>query len=117
MGVYFGDSLVGMGGGGSQGGSSEIITVKPYMTEVTLSPGGWDSTSHTQTITIPGISDNKNLQSILITPVYESNNTEKIRECNVYAFNQIKNGIIFKCDSIPTTNVSFYIKWEQVSWI
>ena len=36
---------------------------------------------------------------------------------NVFANEQIENGIVFKCDTVPTSNVEFYVKWEDITWI
>ena len=42
---------------------------------------------------------------------------DKIASYNIYASSQENNTITFSCDSVPTIDVEFYVKWQDVIWI
>ena len=112
MGVYFGDLIIGSG---VKQEENENIAIKPNMTKITLLSSAWDNSTLTQTATVNGIIADETRQAIMITPVFSS--IEEIGNCNVFANEQIENGIVFKCDTVPTSNVEFYVKWEDITWI
>lgn len=95
--------------------SNSRINLSPYMTKVVLTPGAW--ASNKQTATIKGISADETKQAIYINPVYGTANIDMIGNCNVYASDQVENGIVFSCDTVPTSNVEFYVKWQDVIWM
>lgn len=95
--------------------SNSRINLSPYMTKVILTPSAW--ASNKQTATIEGISADETKQAIYINPVYGTENMDMIGNCNVYASEQVENGIVFSCDTVPTSNVEFYVKWQDVIWI
>lgn len=91
--------------------------INPYMTKITLTTSGWDPTTLTQVATIEGIKADETAQAIYINPVFDDTMIDEIGNCNVYASAQGENSITFSCDSVPTINVEFYVKWQDVIWI
>lgn len=90
---------------------------KPNMTKVTLTASDWDTTTLTQVATIKGIKADETAQAIYINPVFDDTIIEEIGNCNVYASTQGENSITFSCDTAPTIDVEFYVKWQDVAWI
>lgn len=89
--------------------------VLPKMAKITLSASGWSDSK--QTVSIVGISSNENAQAIYINPVYNEEKIEIIANCNVYASGQGENSLTFSCDTVPSQDLEFYIKWEDVKYI
>lgn len=103
--------------GGTSYETGEEPGAKPYMTKVTLTTSGWDPTALTQVATIEGIKADETAQAIYINPVFDDTMIDEIGNCNVYASAQGENSITFSCDSIPTIDIEFYVKWQDVKWI
>ena len=97
--------------------ATKLEAAKPYMTKVTLTTSGWDTTTLTQIATIEGIKADETAQAIYINPVFDGTMINEIGSCNVYASAQGENSITFSCDSVPTIDVEFYVKWQDVIWI
>ena len=95
---------------------TSLLENKPRMTKITLTTSGWDTTTLTQSVTIMGILEDETAQAIYINPVFNDTMTEEIGNCNVHASTQSENSIIFSCDSVPTIDVEFYVKWQDVTW-
>lgn len=104
-------------GGTSMDDAIKLEVAKPYMTKVTLTTTGWDTTTLTQVATIEGIKADETAQAIYINPVFDGTMIDEIGSCNVYASAQGENSITFSCDSVPTIDVEFYVKWQDVIWI
>jgi hypothetical protein len=98
--------------GASSGGGSEV-----YMTKAILSSTNWDTATMTQTATINGLEADETKQAIYISPVINESIINEITNCNVYASNQINNGIVFKCETIPNIDIEFYVKWQNITWV
>lgn len=104
-------------GGTSMDDATKLEAAKPYMTKITLTTTDWDTTTLTQVATIEGIKADETAQAIYINPVFDDTMIDEIGNCNVYASAQGENSITFSCDSIPTIDVEFYVKWQDVKWI
>ena len=89
--------------------------VLPKMTKIILLSSNW--TGNSQTVTIEGISGDETAQAIYINPVNDATMIDIIANCNVRASTQGYNSITFVCDTIPTLNVEFYVKWEEINYI
>ena len=103
--------------GGTSYETGEEPGAKPYMTKVILTPSDWDATTLTQVTTIQGIKADETAQAIYINPIFNDAIIDEIGNCNVYASAQGENSITFSCDSVPTIDVEFYVKWQDITWI
>ena len=88
---------------------------KPSLIKATLTTNNWNSSTLTQTITVNGIVADEMAQIIHITPIYNSANIEEIGNCGIYASAQGTNSITFSCETVPTSNVEYYIEWYSAN--
>lgn len=93
----------------------DTVATKPSMTRITLFASGWDSTSLTQSVSIPGISADKTAQLIQCSPTGASMNVAA--NSGIYCSGQAANTLTFTCTSIPTEKVQFIISWQDCIWI
>ena len=91
------------------------LTEDPKITTVTLYVTNW--TNNAQTAIIPGIIANESEQAVWINPVYSSANIEAIGDCNVRGIAQGENSITFGCETVPTIDVQFYVRWEDIDYV
>jgi hypothetical protein len=110
MGIYFGNLTIN-GGVGSGNATGSL----PYLTKVTLTASSW--VDNQQMVTIKGILSDETQQVIEITPVFNESIMDEIANCNIYASSQGNNSITFFCDTAPTIDVEFYVKWQDITWV
>ncbi len=91
------------------------LTEDPKTTKITLYANNW--VNNTQTAVIPGIIAEESEQAIWIHPVYNEINIEAINEHKVIGLAQGKNCITFGCETAPSVDVQFYIKWQNIDFI
>ena len=99
----------------SKEGHTHDYATKPSLIKATLTASNWNSSTLTQTITVNGIVADEMAQIIHITPIYNSANIEEIGNCGIYASAQGTNSITFSCESVPTSNVEYYIEWYSAN--
>lgn len=86
------------------------------MAEVVLEPSKWNNNE--QTVLVEGISSNNLKQFIQIIPnENDQENLKIIKKCEIKAVEQVENGIVFSSSTIPVSEVSFYVVWEDIDWI
>ena len=86
------------------------------VTEVVLEPSKWNDNK--QTVLVEGISSNNLKQFIQIIPnENDQENLKIIKKCEIKAVEQVENGIVFSSNTIPVSEVSFYVVWEDIDWI
>ena len=86
------------------------------MAEVVLEPSKWNNNK--QTVLVEGISSNNLKQFIQIIPnENDQENLKIIKKYKIKAVEQVENGIVFSSNIIPTSEVSFYVVWEDIDWI
>ena len=96
---------------------TSLLENKPYMTKITLTTSGWDVTTLTQIATIEGIKADETAQAIYINPTNDATIIDMIANCNVRASAQGENSLTFSCDTVPSQDLEFYVKWEDVKYI
>lgn len=89
--------------------------VLPKMTKITLVSNGWYGNE--QTVEVSGISSDEAKQAIYISPTGSADQLDVIANCNIRATAQGEGIITFVCDTTPSTNVEFYVKWEEINYI
>lgn len=86
-----------------------------YMTQVTVSTLGWDSSTLTKSVIVNGISADETAQIINVVPVASSMSSAV--SCGVYCTEQGENSLTFSCATIPTVDLTFNISWKNVNYI
>lgn len=85
----------------------------PIYRTLTLSTGGWNSSSLKQTLTCNGVSATETAQIITVTPKLSSQATW--RSNGVRCTAQASNSLTFTCDTIPTASITVYVVIQRVS--
>ena len=92
------------------------LTDYPDMTTITLYANNW--VNNCQQVIVPGILGDETLQLILINPINDINNTAEVgNDCEVVALAQGVNSITFSCTTVPTVDLQYCVKWEDINFI
>lgn len=86
---------------------------KPKHTAVTLIASGWNSTSKTQKVTVPGILADETKQLIMPMPARASQNVYV--DTGISCTLQEANGLTFKCRTVPTEDILVYVVIQEVA--
>lgn len=84
---------------------------KPIYRSVTLSAESWSD--NRQTVTVQGISADETKQ--MIQYMSAVSNLDAYNEAGISCIAQGNNSLTFKCETVPSTNLSLYVVYQGVS--
>ena len=90
-------------------------SAKPTITTVTLSASGWNSSTVTQTVTVPGILADETKQLIQVMPAPTSMTT--VSDSGAYCSAQGDNSLTFTCTAVPTEDIVFNISFQDANYV
>ena len=79
---------------------------------ITLPVVNWSQEYHTQNVPVEGVVSDQNQQLIIVQPAEGS--IEEYALCNVMCIQQGTNQLTFKCEDIPSTDLSVYVFLQGV---
>ena len=80
---------------------------------MTLSASGWNSSSKTQTVTVPGVLADETKQLITHTPALASQTA--YYEAGILVTAQAANSLTFTAKAVPETNLTVYVVIQEVA--
>ena len=86
---------------------TEIRNEVMFSHTIVLDKDNWSNEYLTQNITLQGVKANQAEQLIITRP--DQNDTEEYARCNVMCIQQATDQLTFKCDEIPTTDLTVYV--------
>ena len=92
------------------GASATVI-----MRKVTLTTGGWNSSTKQQAAAVSGVLADETKQRVICSPVDESYDSAW-NSCYVQCVGHGANSLTFQCDEIPTAAVDVYVSIQPVSF-
>lgn len=92
---------------------SILLAEMPVSTAVTLSASGWNSSSKTQTVTVPGVLTDETKQLITPTPAIASQTD--YYNAGIRCTNQAADSLTFTAETVPTEDLTIYVTIQEVS--
>lgn len=84
----------------------------PKATTMTLTAAGWDASAKTQKVTVSGVLADETKQLIMPMPAMASQNV--YAAAGVACTLQEANALTFKCQTVPTENITVYVAVQEV---
>lgn len=91
---------------------SILLAEMPVSTAVTLSASGWNSSSKTQTVTVPGVLADETKQLIMPTPALASQTD--YYNAGIRYTGQSADSLTFTAKTIPTADLTVYVVIQEV---
>ena len=101
---------------GSQSGGTYTIDgsgIRPKAVKVTLTAAGWNSSAKTQSVTVNGVLADETKQLIMPMPAVASQNA--YAAAGIACTAQAANSLTFKCQTVPTENITVYVVVQGVA--
>ena len=84
----------------------------PFMVTVDLQVSGWDTTSMTQTVAVPGVLASQTEQ--IITPTPHTSSQSEYYEFGIRCTGQDEDSLTFTAEEIPTSKIQVYVAIQNL---
>lgn len=104
------DQLVGFD---ASGNATPVSAPMPKAHKVTLTAAGWDAPAKTQKVTVSGVLADETKQ--LISPMPSMASQNAYAAAGIACTKQESNALTFKCQTVPTADITVYVAVQEVT--
>lgn len=96
----------------ASGNATPVAAPMPKAHKVTLTAAGWDAPAKTQKVTVSGVLADETKQ--LISPMPSMASQNAYAAAGIACTLQEANALTFKCQTVPTENITVYVAVQEV---